>query len=172
MRKQVIFLDRDGVINVCAAPHDYIKKPQEFTLLPGVGEAIAKLNRQHIPVIIITNQRGVARGLMTLADVAKVHAKMSLELSKYQAHFDDIYICPHEKGTCHCRKPDVGLFLQTEAKYVVDKHSSFMIGDSESDIQAGVNYGIKTISVGKQCFNGDYHFDDLLGAVNFILGGN
>lgn len=172
MPRAAVFLDRDGVINVCAPPHDYIKRWSEFQFLPQVDTAIAKLNKKRIYVFVVTNQRGVARGLMTVEDVDDIHRHMRHSLMEKQAVIDDIFVCPHESGTCHCRKPDIGLFLQAEQQYDIDKTHSFMIGDSVGDIQAGKKYGITTISIGSTCFDGDYHFYDLNEAVDYILGGN
>lgn len=168
MRKTV-FLDRDGVINQTAPPHDYIRTWAAFHFLPGVKEAIGLLNRHGFLVLIITNQRGIARGLMTMADLAAIHDCMQHELEMTGAHIDDIFICPHEKGTCHCRKPGIGLFLQAENKYPIDKSHSYMVGDSKSDIIAGKRYGVRTVAVNVNSFGADYHCASLWKAVQWIL---
>lgn len=142
---KVIFIDRDGVINKKAAPHCYIQCWEEFEFLPGVSGAIRKANEAGYVVLVVTNQRGVARGLMTMEDVNDIHRKMAAKLALEQAHIDNVYVCPHEKGQCSCRKPDIGLFLQAESTYPVDKENSWMIGDSKSDILAGQSYGIRTL---------------------------
>ena len=103
------------------------------------------LNLAGYLVLIITNQRGIARGLMSAADLQGIHEKMCEELQLRGAHIDGIYVCPHDIGQCHCRKPDIGLFLQAERDFQIDKAGSWMVGDSDSDVQAGKNYGIKTI---------------------------
>lgn len=144
MRKAV-FLDRDGVINRSAPEHDYIKKWKDFCFLPGVPEAIHSLNKAGYLVLIVTNQRGIARGLMTRKDVDEIHRRMYLELEKYGAQIDGIYICPHDIGQCSCRKPEVGLFLQAEQDFPLDKTQSWMVGDSDSDVEAGRRYGVNTI---------------------------
>lgn len=144
MRKAV-FLDRDGVINRCPPPHDYIKTGRELELLPGVPEAIRALNEAGYLVLVVTNQRGVARGLMTMADVDDIHRRLCEELARFGAHIDRIYVCPHDNGQCACRKPDIGLFLQAEQDYEIDKAASWMIGDSDSDREAGRRYGVRTI---------------------------
>lgn len=142
---KVVFLDRDGVINVQAAEHEYIKSWEEFVFLPGVPEAIGVLNRAGYLVLVVTNQRGVARGMMSLADVDEIHRKMCLALEKAGAKIDKVYVCPHDIGQCSCRKPDIGLFLQAEQDYDIDKKKSWMVGDSRSDVEAGMRYGVRSI---------------------------
>lgn len=144
MRKAV-FLDRDGIMNRQPPEHDYIKSWQEFRFLPGAPEAVCRLNQAGYLVLIVTNQRGVARGMMTMDDVSDIHERMCRELAKTGAHVDGIYVCPHESGTCTCRKPEIGLFLQAEQEFEIDKCQSWMVGDSNSDVLAGQRYGIRTI---------------------------
>lgn len=169
MQNKMIFLDRDGVINRKAPPHDYIKSANEFRMLPGAGKAIHLLNVAGYKVVIVTNQRGIARGLMTMEDLNQVHQFMKKELLNFEAHIDDIFVCPHDIGQCHCRKPDIGLFLQAEKKFAIDKDKSYIIGDSRTDIEAGKNYGIKTISINGPDFNADHDSSSLLEAVNWII---
>lgn len=142
---KTIFLDRDGLINQQAPEHDYIKSWKEFRFLPGVPQAIRQLNEAGYLVLVITNQRGVARGMLQLETVTAIHKKMCQELAKNGAFIQKVYVCPHEIGTCSCRKPDVGLFLQAEKDFRIDKEHSWMIGDSDSDVEAGRRYGVKTI---------------------------
>lgn len=169
MDGKTVFLDRDGVINVKAPEGDYIKSWSEFHFLPGAIEAIRLLNDHNWHVVIITNQRGIARHLMTMQDLNRIHFFMEEELQNHGAHVDGVYVCPHEKGTCHCRKPDIGLFMQAEQDFPVDKSKSWMIGDSQSDIEAGRNYGIRTISVVNLNPLADKQFPNLLSAVNFLV---
>lgn len=171
MNKKVktIFLDRDGVINLKALEGEYIKSWKEFHFLRGVIDAIRLLNENNYRVIIITNQRGIARHLMTMQDLHVIHSSMEEVLQRHGAHIDGIYVCPHEKGTCHCRKPDIGLFLQAEQDFPIDKSKSWMIGDSKSDIEAGRNYGIRTIAVANFILLADKQFPDLLNAVHFLI---
>ena len=155
---KVFFLDRDGLINRKTVEHDYIRTWSEFEFLPGVHEAVKKINDAGYYVIVITNQQGVARNIMTIADVNDIHQKMKIELKKFNAFIDGIYVCPHAEGTCTCRKPDIGLFHMAEQEFEIDKDGSWMIGDSEVDEQAGKKYGIQTIVT-----------TDLLDAVEQIL---
>lgn len=169
MKEKTVFLDRDGVINVKAPEGDYIKSWKEFHFLPHAIDAIRLLNDNNWRVIIITNQRGIARNLMTLKNLQDIHSAMGKELCRYGARIDAIYVCPHEKGTCHCRKPDIGLFLQAEKNFSIDKSKSWMIGDSKSDIEAGKSYGIRTIAVANLILLADKQFPDLLSAVHFLI---
>ncbi len=142
---KTVFLDRDGLINQQAPEHDYIKSWGEFHFLPGVAEAIRRLNDAGYLVLVVTNQRGVARGMMRMSAVNKIHQAMCRALDEAGAHIEKVYVCPHESGTCNCRKPDIGLFLQAEQDFKIDKQHSWMVGDSDSDVEAGRRYGVRTI---------------------------
>ena len=144
MCDKIAFLDRDGVINEKAAEHGYIKSWVEFVFKAGAIESIRLLNAKGFKVVLITNQRGIARGLMSQDDLEHIHGKMCDTLKKHKARIDAIFYCPHEQGSCDCRKPGIGLFLQAEKVFAVDKENSFMIGDSISDIKAGEGYGVKS----------------------------
>ena len=113
--------------------------------MPGVPEAINALHAAGYRILIVTNQRGVARGLLTSAKLDAVHRYMCAEIEAHGGRIDGIYVCPHEEGTCDCRKPQIGLFLQAEQDFAIDKPNSWMIGDSDSDIEAGRRYGVRTI---------------------------
>lgn len=144
MSDKIAFLDRDGVINEKAPPHDYIKSWAEFRFKPGAIEGIKLLNEAGYKVVIVTNQRGIARGMMAEEMLNEIHQNMIEVLKTHGAVIDAIFYCPHENGTCTCRKPDIGLFLQAEKNFMIDKSRSFIIGDSQSDIEAGKRYGIKS----------------------------
>lgn len=167
--EKVIFLDRDGVINEKAAPHQYISRWEEFRFLPGVPEAIYSLNEAGYKLVIVSNQRGIARGMMTMEQLNELHENMCAALEKQGAHIDAIYVCPHNEGECTCRKPDIGLFLQAEQQFCVDKAQSFMIGDSASDIEAGERYGVRTILVNNEDKLGTVQCKDLCSAADYIL---
>lgn len=142
---KTVFLDRDGIINQCAAPHHYISEWKDFVFLPGVEESLRKLKEAGYQIIVVTNQRGIARHMITVEQVNKLHSRMLAYLGYKKAKLDGIYICPHNDGECHCRKPDIGLFLQAEQDFDIDKEKSWMVGDSQTDIEAGERYGIRTI---------------------------
>ncbi len=143
-----VFLDRDGVLNRKAPEGSYVARWDEFHLLPGVDEAIAQLNRSGSRVFLVTNQRGVALGLYTAADVERLHAQLAERLAASGAHIDGYYYCPHDKNSCSCRKPMPGMFEQAFAAFPgVEPGESVMIGDSLSDIEAGRALGMRTIFI-------------------------
>jgi D-glycero-D-manno-heptose 1,7-bisphosphate phosphatase len=141
-----VFLDRDGVINRKPPEGEYVCRLEQFHLLPGVAEAIARLNGAGLLVLVVSNQRGIARGLYTAADVAAIHHHLLQQLALHGAHVDGFYFCPHDKNQCRCRKPGTGLFEQAQAEFPqVEWTSSLLIGDSKSDIEAGRALGMRTI---------------------------
>ena len=143
------FLDRDGVINRKAPREDeYITKWEEMQILPGVVEAIALLNRARFRVIVVSNQRCVAKGQLTARELDSIHAKMCSELEAKGARIDGIYYCPHEEQPpCGCRKPEPGMLFTAAGEHRVDLSASWMIGDSEKDVQAGKSAGCRTARI-------------------------
>jgi D-glycero-D-manno-heptose 1,7-bisphosphate phosphatase len=143
-----IFLDRDGIVNVRRID-DYVKRWEEFTFLPEIFEVLPEIHRMGLPAVLVTNQRGIGRGLMSEEDLAEIHAAMQRELELRCGHrFDAIYHCPHERDAgCSCRKPLPGMLLTAGADLGVDLGGSWMIGDSESDIEAGLAAGCHTAKV-------------------------
>ena len=144
-----VFLDREGVI--CRKPREgeYISQWESFQLLPGVEMAIAFLNRSGRRVIVVTNQRGVALGRYTCAEVEALHSRLQRHLAKHGARIDAFYYCPHEDGDqCDCRKPKPGLFQQAFRDFDdASPENSLMIGDSISDIEGARKLGIASIFV-------------------------
>jgi D-glycero-D-manno-heptose 1,7-bisphosphate phosphatase len=139
------FLDRDGVINRKAPDGEYVTRWEDFHFLTGVAEAIAQLNQAGFSVIVVTNQRCVAKGLITQAELEKMHKRVSDHLASAGARIDAFYYCPHEtEALCNCRKPEPGMLLEAARSRDLDLASSWMIGDSEIDIQAGKKAGCKT----------------------------
>lgn len=151
-RQKAIFLDRDGTINKMVG---FITKPEQFELLPGVAKAIKAINKSGYLAIVITNQPVIARGDCTFEQLQTIHNKMETELGKEGAFVDAIYVCPHhtDKGfsgerpeykcDCDCRKPKPGLLLQAAKDFNIDLSQSYMIGDSDGDVRAGENAGVK-----------------------------
>ncbi len=141
MRK-VCFLDRDGVINQKMPDHAYVLRPEQFVLNAGILPVLAHMRQSNFDVIVITNQRGIARGLMTESDLTEVHARMRELLSQYGFDFLDILYCPHDTGTCRCRKPGSGMLEEACRRYEIDIASSVLISDSSADVQMGLRFGI------------------------------
>ena len=150
-KQKAIFLDRDGTINKYVG---FLTKPELFELLPGVAEAIKMINKSGYLVIVVTNQPVIARGDCKWEELLLIHDKMETELGKEGAFLDAIYICPHHKDKgfegevleykydCECRKPKSGLLLQAARDFNIDLTQSFLIGDSENDVKAGINAGL------------------------------
>jgi D-glycero-D-manno-heptose 1,7-bisphosphate phosphatase len=143
---RTVFLDRDGVINHKMPEGQYVTSWQQFKLLPGVPQTIARLNQAGLRVLVVTNQRGIALGLYTTADVNAIHSQLQRELSVSGAHIDGFYFCPHDRRQCNCRKPLPGLFEQAKTQFpAIEPATSLVIGDSLSDIEFGRNLGMRTI---------------------------
>lgn len=149
MSTKAAFLDRDGVINQKAPEGAYITRWENVKFLPGVAEGIAQFNRAGWQVIIISNQRCVAKGLTGIPELEALHRRMLAWLAEHGANIDAVYYCPHEKTTppCDCRKPEPGMLLQAALEHDIDMPHSWMIGDSASDIEAGHRAGCKTVHV-------------------------
>jgi D-glycero-D-manno-heptose 1,7-bisphosphate phosphatase len=142
---RAVFLDRDGVINQKPPEGLYVTRWEDFHILPGVIEGIALLNRAGFSVIVVTNQRCIAKGLMSVADLEKMHERMIDVLARAGATIDGTFYCPHEmEPPCDCRKPAPGMLLSAARSRGIELRSSWMIGDSDSDVEAGKNAGCKT----------------------------
>lgn len=157
LSQQAVLLDRDGTVNRHVG---FLTDPQQLVLLPKAAAAIRLLNERRIPVILVTNQPVVARGEVTVAELAAIHAKLEALLAAEGAYLTDIFYCPHHpdggfegevkalKTVCDCRKPAPGLLLAAAARYHLDLSRSYMIGDSESDMEAGRRAGCHTAAIG------------------------
>ena len=141
---KAIFLDRDGVIN--QERKDYVKKLDEFRILDKTSDAINIIKNHGFLVIIITNQSAINRKLLSVQTLNKIHEKLQSYLEKYDTSFDGVYFCPHiPSENCECRKPKPGLIVQAVTDFQIDLSQSYMIGDSETDVQAATNAGCKGI---------------------------
>lgn len=178
MKKKLIILDRDGVINYDSM--DYIKTPEEWHAIPGSLDAIAKLNRAGYHIVVATNQSGVARGLYDIPMLHKIHEKLKSELAAVGGVVDEIFFCPHHPDEhCGCRKPQLGMFHKIQQKYAMDLSTVYFIGDSYSDIQVAETLPCKPILVltskgentlkNNPAFSSIPHFIDLAAAVTYIL---
>ena len=180
-----IFLDRDGTIN---REVDYLRTPDELHLIDGSARAIAELNSSGWRVIVMTNQSGIARGMLTEEDLSAIHKKLSDDLEKEGASLDAIYYCPHHpdyggpkyQKDCDCRKPRTGMITRAVKEFGIDPKASFVVGDRMIDIQTAINAGARSVLVltgyGREELelcrrNGvpvDHVADDLAGAVRHI----
>lgn len=149
MRKAV-FLDRDGTLNSDAG-HYYICRPEDFKLNPGVGEGLKLLQEEGFMLIIITNQGGIAKGEYTIADVEKVHQEMHKQLKAYGVKIAEVYYCPHHSDLqrCLCRKPGNLNIEKAISRFRIDRTKSYMIGDSDRDMEAGAKSKLKCIKIDK-----------------------
>jgi D-glycero-D-manno-heptose 1,7-bisphosphate phosphatase len=148
-RRSTVFLDRDGVINR-RREGSYVTTWAEFEFLPRATEALRRLVESGYRIIVVTNQRGIARGRMTEADLRQVHGRLLEEARLAGGAIAAIYYCPHEIGECRCRKPETGLFLEARREFAdIDFSASVVIGDSPSDMEAGQRLGCRTILVGQ-----------------------
>ena len=144
--RPALFLDRDGVINV--DPVEFVTKPEELHLLPCSAEAIARFNALGVPVIVCSNQSGVAKGLYTLEVLEQISERLQQMLGQYGAHVDAFYYCPHDDADgCDCRKPKPGLLLRAAREHAIALEKSVFVGDSWRDIIAGRTAGVKTVLV-------------------------
>ncbi len=156
-KQKAIFLDRDGTINKYVG---FLRNIDDFELIDSVTEAIKRINQSSYLAIVVTNQPVIARGEVSWEELHEIHKKMETLLGKNGAYIDGIYICPHhpDKGfegerpeykiDCDCRKPKPGLLLQAAKDFNIDLSQSIMIGDSERDVEAGVNAGcLRSIKV-------------------------
>jgi D-glycero-D-manno-heptose 1,7-bisphosphate phosphatase len=147
-----VFLDRDGVINRKPPEGQYVTRWEDVELLPGVAEGIALLNRAGFRVIVVTNQRCVAKGLITAIDLEELHRKMSEVLERSGATVHAFYYCPHDiDAGCGCRKPAPGMLLDAARSAAIDLRTSWMIGDSDSDVEAGHRAGCRTVRLVEVC---------------------
>ena len=163
-----VFLDRDGVISRGLPAGEYVVSVDKFDLLPGSPEAIARLTAAGATVFVVTNQQGVGKGLMSLEDLDAIHAVLLAETEKAGGSIAGILVCPHLEGTCDCRKPATGLFLEAQRRLPsIVLSESIVVGDSESDMEAARRIGAKGIMVGTS--RGAEH-ENLSEAVDFLLG--
>ncbi|MFC1836247.1 D-glycero-alpha-D-manno-heptose-1,7-bisphosphate 7-phosphatase [Thermodesulfobacteriota bacterium] len=150
-RRKAIFLDRDGVINHKLPSDCYVSEASQFRLLPGVLEALAVLDELGFTLVVVTNQRGIARGLMTQDDLDRVHDHMLEQFRSRGIEPAAVYHCPHEKyENCSCRKPEPGMLLAAARDLRLDLEASYMVGDSPSDMEAGIRAGTRTVRISEE----------------------
>lgn len=190
--KQAIFLDRDGVLNVETS---YITRPEQIVMAEGAARAVKALNAAGWLVVVVTNQSAIARGFMDEAMLERIHARLLDLLNQAQARIDRIYYSPFHPDAAvdayrrdsDCRKPGPGLILRAAKELSISLDDSIMIGDSLTDIQAGINAGLRANyliraghgekEIARLAADGDnllprptQIFPDLLSAASFIIG--
>jgi histidinol-phosphate phosphatase family protein len=144
--KRVLFLDRDGVIN--EDRDDYVKSWEEFTFTKGVKGALKTIKEAQIPVVIVTNQSIIGRGMVPEAELKTIHENMKSRIKKGGGEILKIYYCPHHPDDgCRCRKPRTGLLKQAAREWGLDLKECLFVGDSLKDLQAGRRAGCKTMLV-------------------------
>lgn len=156
-KQKAVFLDRDGTINKYVG---FLQKIEDFELIPGVSNAIRKINESGYLVIVVTNQPVIARGELSLEELDEIHHKMETLLGQDGAYIDAVYYCPHHpdrgyeaerkefKIDCECRKPKPGMLIKAAQDFHIDLKHSWMVGDGKNDIQAGKSAGCKTVHIG------------------------
>lgn len=144
-RRRAVFVDRDGTLN---QDRGYVLSPEQFCILPGVPEAIVRLNALGFLVIMITNQSAIGRGYMSERDLSRIHAKLTAILSAEGGKIDGVYWCPHRPDeACICRKPNIGLIEQAQQEFSLHLPECFFVGDKQSDLEAAQNAFIPAILV-------------------------
>lgn len=176
--QKAVFLDRDGTINKYVG---FLRNVDEFELMPGVAEAIRKINNSGYLAIVVTNQPVIARGEVTVPELQLIHNKMETLLGAEGAYLDAIYYCPHHphkgyegeipelKIDCDCRKPKPGMLIRAAEDFNIDLSNSWMIGDGENDIKAGKAARCKTALIGEGEYGQDMTGDSLLTVINALF---
>lgn len=176
--QKCVFLDRDGTLNKYVG---FLRNIDQLELLPGVAEAVRKINESGYLAIVVTNQPVIARGEVTVPELQEIHNKLETLLGQEGAYVDGIYYCPHHphkgyegevpelKIDCQCRKPKPGLLYQAAKDFHIDLTASYMVGDRDSDVQCGINAGCTPILLTEDETD-ITHYRTLLDFVNCKLG--
>ncbi len=150
--RPAVFFDRDGTL---IDDVGYMKSPEDVRVIPGTGNAIHALNERGVLVVVISNQSGVARGLLTEDDLLPIHTRMRDALAQDGGRVDRIYYCPHHptegnppyRIACSCRKPGTGMLQEAVSEFSIGLQRSYVVGDKSSDIRAGIAAGARTVLV-------------------------
>jgi len=174
-KQKAVFMDRDGTINQYVG---FLRDVEQFKLLPGVSEAIRNINSSGYLAIVVTNQPVIARGEVTYGQLQEIHNKMETLLGGEGAYVDAIYYCPHHphkgyegevpalKIECECRKPKPGMLLKAAEDFNIDLSQSWVVGDGENDIKAGIAAGCKTALIGNGNWGQDMTVSSILEFTN------
>jgi len=171
-----LFLDRDGVINN-KLEDDYVKKWEEFSFTNNAVESISKLSEIFYKIIIVTNQRGIAKGIMSENELTVIHKKMVDEIVRKKGRIDKIYFCPDLSNDSDCRKPNPGMALKAKLEFPeIDFRKSFIVGDSISDMLFGKKLGMKCAFISENSNeeflpneHNDFQFKSLFEFANKII---
>jgi D-glycero-D-manno-heptose 1,7-bisphosphate phosphatase len=171
---RAVFLDRDGVINRKLPEGRYVTHWAEVKFLPGGADAVKRFREAGFLVIVVSNQRAVAKGLITEEGLESLQRRMWQELFCGENGFAAVYHCPHDADPpCGCRKPQPGMLLAAAQDRGIDLAASWMVGDSESDVEAGRRAGCRTIRIGSPEVRSTTAADEVAGslpeAANVIL---
>ena len=176
-QQKAVFLDRDGTLNKLVG---FLRNIDELELLPGVAEAVRKINESGYLAIVATNQPVIARGEVTVPQLQEIHNKLETLLGQEGAYLDAIYYCPHHphkgyegeipelKFDCACRKPKPGMLLQAAKDFNIDLSASYMVGDGDFDVQCGINAGCTPIQITEDAAE-VAHYASLLDFVNSYI---
>lgn len=176
--QKAVFLDRDGTLNKYVG---FLRSPSEMELLPGVTEAVKRINASGYLAIVVTNQPVIARGEVTYEELTVIHNKLETLLGLQGAYIDALYFCPHHphkgyegevpelKIECDCRKPKPGMLLKAAQDYNIDFKNSWMVGDGENDVKVGRAAGCRTALIGDGDFGQDMSVKSLLEFVEKVL---
>jgi D-glycero-D-manno-heptose 1,7-bisphosphate phosphatase len=170
----VVFLDRDGTV-IIDPPDERVDNESKIKLFPDSIEALAYLAEHNFAVIFITNQAGIAEKRINLSDFQRIHSKVLAMLAPSGVKVLETYVCPHSPSdNCDCHKPKPALLFQAANDFKLDLANSYMVGDRQSDILAGVNAGTKTVlvktaNVPVTSAEADYTAPNLLDAVKYVV---
>jgi D-glycero-D-manno-heptose 1,7-bisphosphate phosphatase len=169
--RPAVFLDRDGTINVRPAEHDYIRDSRDFEWLPGALEGLLKLADAGLPLVVVSNQRGISLGLVTPSTLHEIESRIQEALGAHGHQVTAFRYCTHgiDDG-CDCRKPRPGLLFAAAHEFGLDLGRSWMVGDIDADVEAGLAAGCRTIRLHTEAAEPERTAESLLQAAEIILG--
>jgi D-glycero-D-manno-heptose 1,7-bisphosphate phosphatase len=170
LSRPAVFLDRDGTINVRPPEHDYIRDSQDFEWLPGALDGLVKLADAGLPLVVVSNQRGVSLGLVTPSTLDEIECRIQEALEAHGHQVTAFRYCTHgiEDG-CDCRKPRPGLLCAAARELRLDLGRSWMVGDTDADVEAGLAAGCRTIRLGTEAGAQERTAESLLQAAEIIV---
>jgi histidinol-phosphate phosphatase family protein len=149
MKRRCVFFDRDGIVNESPGP-GYVERWEDFVLMPEIPGILKMVRSLDYEAVVVSNQRCVARGIVALAEVNRIHDNLQKRLrQEFGVEFLDIFFCPHDNSSCDCRKPLPGMFLRAASRHGLDLAASWMVGDNEKDVAAGHAAGCRAILVSR-----------------------